>query len=53
EGVSIDPIANPPTVRVYSYNSNTNNVIWQEFINPQTITSQVLTGFVMNMQDIL
>ncbi|CAG8579498.1 1763_t:CDS:2, partial [Scutellospora calospora] len=51
EGVSIDPIANPPTVRVYSYNSNTNSVIWQEFVNPQTVTSQVLTGFVMNMQE--
>ncbi|CAG8552670.1 11812_t:CDS:2 [Acaulospora colombiana] len=40
-------------MRVYSYNSNTNSVIWQEFVNPQTVTSQVLTGFVMNMQDIL
>ncbi|CAG8687836.1 11946_t:CDS:2, partial [Acaulospora morrowiae] len=53
EGISINPIANPPTVRVYSYNSNTNGVIWQEFVNPQTVTSQVLTGFVMNMQDII
>ncbi|CAG8715996.1 5701_t:CDS:1, partial [Acaulospora morrowiae] len=51
EGVSIDPIANPPTVRVYSYNFNTNSVIWQEFVNPQIVTSQVfLIGFVMNMQ---
>jgi len=53
EGISIDPIANPPTVRIYSYDVNTNSVVWQEFVNPRTVTSQVLSGFVMNMQDIL
>ncbi|CAG8618777.1 3696_t:CDS:2, partial [Dentiscutata heterogama] len=53
EGISIDPISNPPTVRIYSFDANTNNVVWQEFVNPQTVTSRVLPGFIMDMRRIL
>ncbi|CAG8617302.1 4870_t:CDS:2, partial [Racocetra fulgida] len=37
EGMSIDPIANPPTVRIYSFDADTSSVVWQEFVNPQTL----------------
>ncbi|CAG8520434.1 7490_t:CDS:2 [Ambispora leptoticha] len=35
EEISIDQIANSPTVRIYRYDTNTNNVVRQEFVNPQ------------------
>ncbi|RHZ43303.1 hypothetical protein Glove_197g106 [Diversispora epigaea] len=53
EGFLIDPIADPQTVKIYTHDANTNKIIWQDHIKPQTITSQVLTGFTMNMQRIL
>ncbi|RHZ44301.1 hypothetical protein Glove_743g4 [Diversispora epigaea] len=54
EGILIDSISNPSTVRMYTCdNTNSNIVIWQEFVNPQIIASQILPGFVMDIQEIL
>ncbi|CAG8462757.1 6136_t:CDS:2 [Diversispora eburnea] len=44
EGISIDPILNPPEVRVYTITSNTNNISWQILRNPDQIVSQILPG---------
>ena len=51
--ILIDPIANPPTVRIYNYDVDTNSIVRQELVNPRTATSNVLNGFVMDMQNIL
>ncbi|RIA86906.1 hypothetical protein C1645_828551 [Glomus cerebriforme] len=52
ESWSIDHFINPPEVRIYTFNANTNQVTWQILVNPTQVTSQVLNGFVMNMQGI-
>ncbi|CAB4418876.1 unnamed protein product [Rhizophagus irregularis] len=52
EGWLIDRFANPPEVRIYTFNVNTNQVTWQTLLNPTQITSQVLSEFVMNTQNI-
>ncbi|CAG8674705.1 6012_t:CDS:2, partial [Dentiscutata erythropus] len=44
EGLLIDPIGNPRTVRIYTRDTNANNIIFQDHINPQSVTSQVLPG---------
>ncbi|CAG8847752.1 1731_t:CDS:2, partial [Gigaspora margarita] len=52
EGIAIDQYVNPPEVRIYILNPNTNSVIWQPLTNPAQVLSQVLAGFVLNMRNI-
>ncbi|CAG8526822.1 6292_t:CDS:2, partial [Racocetra fulgida] len=52
EGISIDLITNPPEVRIYTFNSETNKVIWKSLVKPDQVESEVLKGFVLNMQKI-
>ncbi|CAB4375710.1 hypothetical protein RhiirA5_418276 [Rhizophagus irregularis] len=53
EGISIDRFVNPLEVRIYSFDSNTNQIVWLTHSNPSQIASKVLDGFVINMEDIL
>ncbi|CAG8474281.1 29455_t:CDS:2 [Racocetra persica] len=52
EGISIDLITNPPEVRIYTFNSDTNKVIWKSLVKPDQVESEVLKGFVLDMQEI-
>ncbi|RIB24026.1 hypothetical protein C2G38_2139432 [Gigaspora rosea] len=52
EGVLVDPITHPPIVRIYKADDDISNVTWKELTNPQTVDSQVLPGFRMNMRRI-
>ncbi|RHZ81417.1 hypothetical protein Glove_120g202 [Diversispora epigaea] len=52
EGIAIDLYVNPCEVRIYTFNINTNRVEWQILTNPTHVVSQVLPGFVLNMQNI-
>ncbi|RGB29808.1 restriction endonuclease type II-like protein [Rhizophagus diaphanus] len=49
EGFLIDPINQTVTI----YRINGNNIVWNERRNPRTVTSQILNGFVLNMQGII
>ncbi|GBC05143.1 hypothetical protein RclHR1_06060001 [Rhizophagus clarus] len=53
EAISIDRFVNPPEIRIYSFDANTNQVIWLTHSNPSQIVSKVHTGFVINMENIL
>ncbi|CAG8663967.1 8920_t:CDS:2, partial [Diversispora eburnea] len=44
EAISIDTIANPPEVRIYTLNPDTNRVGWKTLASPTRVVSQVLPG---------
>ncbi|CAG8782410.1 22212_t:CDS:2, partial [Gigaspora rosea] len=45
EGIAIDRYLNLPEVRIYTFNPDTNKVVWQRLVNPAQVPSQVLAGF--------
>ncbi|CAG8839334.1 45065_t:CDS:2 [Gigaspora margarita] len=52
EDVLVDPIMHPPIVRIYKADSDISSVTWKELKNSQTVDSQVLPGFRMNMRKV-
>ncbi|RIB04424.1 restriction endonuclease type II-like protein [Gigaspora rosea] len=52
EAIYIDLNIDPSEVRIYSFNPDANKVVWQTKEDPVEVKSQVLEGFVLNMQDV-
>ncbi|CAG8585983.1 13559_t:CDS:2, partial [Racocetra fulgida] len=44
EGISIDLITDPPEVRIYTINPDTNKAIWKSWVKPDQVKSEVLRG---------
>ncbi|CAG8457577.1 30381_t:CDS:2, partial [Racocetra persica] len=43
---------NSPEVRIYTFNPDTNRTIWRSLVKPDQVESDVLRGFVLDMQEI-
>ncbi|KAF0377759.1 hypothetical protein F8M41_012557 [Gigaspora margarita] len=52
ETISIDFNKDPSEIRIYSFNPDTNIVVYQKEKDPVEVRSQVLKGLVLDMQDI-
>ncbi|CAG8842949.1 21361_t:CDS:2, partial [Gigaspora margarita] len=52
EAISIDFNKDPSEVRIYSFNPDTNAVVYRKEKDPVEVRSQVLEGLVLDMQDI-
>ncbi|CAG8759157.1 22091_t:CDS:2, partial [Gigaspora rosea] len=52
EAISIDFNIKPSEVRIYSFDPDANEVVWDPKKDPVEVKSQVLEGFVLNMQKI-
>ncbi|KAF0406180.1 hypothetical protein F8M41_008856 [Gigaspora margarita] len=52
EAISLDFNKVPSEVRIYSFNPDTNAVVYREEKDPVEVRSQVLEGFVLNMQQV-
>ncbi|KAF0467095.1 hypothetical protein F8M41_026069 [Gigaspora margarita] len=52
EAISINLNIDPTEIRIYSFNPEANKVVWQTMKDPVEVRSQVLEGFVLNMEKV-